>query len=134
MSRGKITIIVVVAVLIAVGYIGFSMYQNRMVWNEEGAVGNSSGNLLNGGLFCEGDGVIYFSNPRDDGNLYSMSMLCDNFEKVYDDKAEEINYAGSYLLYSRKNYKKSSVNGEMFVFNTKGLYRLQLNNKNNLFL
>lgn len=131
MSKGKITVIIsiIVIILAAVGYIGFSMYRNRMIWNQEGAVGNSSGNLLNGGLFCEGDGVIYFSNPADDGNLYSMDMTCDNFQKIYNDRATEINYAGSYLVYSRKNFQKESINGEMFVFNTKGLYRLQLNSK-----
>ena len=130
MSKWKIIAIVLVLALVAGGYIGFSMYQNRMVWNEEGAIGNSSGNLLNGGLFCEGDGAIYFSNPTDQGNLYSMDMTCNNFEKLYDDKATEINFAGSYLVYSRKNFQKHSVNGEMFVFNTKGLYRLHLKSKN----
>lgn len=129
MRKEKVIIIILILVLIVVGYVGFSMYRNRMVWNKEDAIGNSSGNLLNGGLFCEGDGVIYFSNPVDDGNLYSMDMTCNNFKKVYDDRAEEINYAGSYLVYSRKNYQKDAVNGEMFVFNTKGLYRLQLNTK-----
>lgn len=129
MGKGKIIVISAVLVLALAGFLGFSMYRNRMVWNEEGAIGNTSGNLLNGGLFCEGDGRIYFSNPEDDGNLYSMDMECGDFKKVYDDKATEINYAGSYLVYSRKNYQKESVNGEMFAFHTKGLYRLQLNNK-----
>lgn len=129
MSKAKIIAVMIVAVLAIAGYVGFSMYRNRIIWNTEGRVGNSSGNLLNGGLFCEGGGRIYFTNTNDDGNLYSMDMTCGDFKKVYDDRAEEINYAGSYLVYSRKNYQKDVVNGEMFVFNTKGLYRLQLNTK-----
>lgn len=129
MSKIRVIAIIAAAVLVCGGFLGFHIYRNRMVWNEEGAIGNTSGNLLNGGLFCEGDGVIYFSNPSDDGNLYSMDMECGNFKKLYNDKAAEINYAGNYLVYSRKNYQKASINGEMMAFNTKGLYRLQLHNK-----
>lgn len=129
MSKRKIIAVIVVLVTACAVFLGIHMYNNRMIWNEEGAVGNTSGNLLNGGLFCEGDGVIYFSNPSDEGNLYSMDMNCSDFKKVYNDKAEEINYAGNYLVYSRKNFEKESVNGEMFVFNTMGIYSLQLNNK-----
>jgi hypothetical protein len=129
MSKGKIIAVAVVFVLAIAAFVGINTYRNRMVWNKEGAIGNTSGNLLNGGLFCEGDGVIYFSNPNDDGNLYSMNMECGDLKMVYNDRAEEINYAGNYLVYSRKNYEKEIVNGEMFVFNTKGLYRLQLNDK-----
>ncbi len=129
MGKGKIIAVIAALILLSGAAIGVAAYRNRMVWNQEGAVGNTSGNLLNGGLFCEGGGRIYFSNPMDDGNLYSMDMECGDFKKVYEDKAVEINYAGSYLVYSRKNYQKESVNGEMFAFNTRGLYRLQLNNK-----
>lgn len=129
MSKVKVIVVIVVVMLACGGFLGFHVYQGRMVWNEEGAIGNTSGNLLNGGLFCEGNGVVYFSNPSDDGALYSMDMECGNFKKLCNDRVSEINYAGNYLLYSRKNYQKESINGEMMAFNTKGLYRLQLNNK-----
>ena len=33
--------------------------------------GSTAGNLYNGGLFCEYDGTVYFSNPSDGGKLYS---------------------------------------------------------------
>lgn len=129
MSKVKIIAVIILIVIIIAGFLGFNVYKNRMIWNEENAIGNTSGNLLNGGLFCEGDGVIYFSNPNDEGTLYSMDMTCNNFEKVFNDKVEEINYAGNYLVYSRKNYQKESVYGELLAFNIKGLYSLQLNNK-----
>ncbi len=44
--------------------------------NNDNAVGNTSGNLLNGGLFCEYDGKIYFANPNDYNRLYVMNSDC----------------------------------------------------------
>ncbi len=129
MSKVKIILVAVVLILALGTFLGINMYRNRMVWNEEGVPGNTSGNLLNGGLFCEGDGRIYFNNPSDDGNLYSMDMSLGDFKKIYNDRAEEINFAGNHLVYSRRNFEKDSINGELFVFNTKGLYTLQLTTK-----
>jgi len=130
MKKLRIVLVVFIVVLLLGAALGINMYQNRMIWNEEGIVGNSSGNLLNGGFFCEGgDGTIYFCNTYDGGNLYSMDENCENITFVYEDKVENLNYAGNYLVYSRKNYEKETVRGEMFVFNTKGLYGLQLKRK-----
>jgi len=129
MNKVKLTLVIVLLLAVIGIAAGVNIYQNRMIWNEEGVIGNTAGNLMNGGLFCEGDNIIYFSNPNHEGNLYSMDMNAENFELVYEDKVENLNYAGSYLVYSRKNYQKESVKGEMFVFNIRGLYTLQLENK-----
>lgn len=37
-----------------------------------GTVGNTAGNANNNGMFCEYNGTVYFSNPYDNGSLYSM--------------------------------------------------------------
>ena len=39
---------------------------NRSYHNDEELIGNTSGNIYNGGLFCEKDCIIYFSNDNDD--------------------------------------------------------------------
>ncbi len=46
---------------------------NRIPMNEDSAVGNTPGNLNNGGYFCEADGVVYFANAYDNYALYSMT-------------------------------------------------------------
>lgn len=50
----------------------YMLFSQRVKMNEGYVTGNTAGNLYNGGLFCESEGVIYFSNLYDDGCLYSM--------------------------------------------------------------
>jgi prolyl oligopeptidase PreP (S9A serine peptidase family) len=96
--------------------------------NEEGTNGNSAGNLLNGGQFCELNGKIYFSNPNDEGALYVMDVEKDTFKKLSEDKVSYINAIGDHLYYVRSNYKKQnrSVIGN---FNSTGIYRIDQKGK-----
>ena len=41
--------------------------------NDPATIGNTPGNLYNGGTFCEADGKVYFSNPYDGGTIYVMN-------------------------------------------------------------
>ena len=70
---------------------------------EPGTTGNTAGNLYNGGLFCENDGVIYFSNPYDDNALYKMDADGENYEKVCDDDTSYICVAGDKIFYKKFN-------------------------------
>lgn len=125
-----ITIIVLIFVLIAlISSMGINIWLNRTVWNDDYAVGNTSGNLNNGGLFCELEDKIYFSNTKDEGTLYCMDSDATNFKKLSADKAIRINAAGKYLIYSRMNQDKEGITAELFVFNYTGLYRCNLNGK-----
>jgi len=74
-ERKNIILIAVAAVMIIVLAIGFRLL-NRISYNDENTLGNTSSNLLNGGLFCEIDDKIYFANPYDDGHLYVMNSDC----------------------------------------------------------
>ena len=58
-ERKNIILIAVAAVMIIVLAIGFRLL-NRTSYNDENTLGNTSSNLLNGGLFCEIDDKIYF--------------------------------------------------------------------------
>ena len=76
--KKKISIIIAVIVIIALIAAAaiFHYLSNRTHFNEGYVNGNTAGNLYNGGLFCEYDGTVYFSNPSDGGKLYSMSPDC----------------------------------------------------------
>lgn len=101
-------------------------------YEDEHTIGNSSGNLLNGGLFCEDaeEKRIYFSNMNDNGTLYSMDLELGDLQKVYDDNVSYINSAGKYLFYTRRNDKKGAVGNIFLSFSNVGLYRLHKKSKN----
>ncbi|MGN0375933.1 MAG: DUF5050 domain-containing protein [Butyrivibrio sp.] len=115
MKKGK-KILIIVIILLAVTGLGLAGYFSRRIpKNPAGATGNTAGNLLNGGNFCELNGRIYFSNPYDNGKLYSMNSDCSNVKKLSDDTAQSINAYGKFLYYIRNN--STTVN------NGNGLFR-----------
>ena len=77
-----ISVITIIGLLLAV-LIFLSIRSSRIVYNNDNAIGNSAGNLNNGGLFCEYNDKIYFANPDDYNKLYVMnSELCSPFMKL----------------------------------------------------
>lgn len=86
--------------------------------NSSSTTGNTPGNLLNGGSFCESGGKIYFSNPYDNNKLYSMDSDCSNIKCLTDDDVSYINCAGRYIYYVKNNAKASNTNsllrGELY--------------------
>lgn len=125
-------VLTTLAVLVFLGIAGgiFFYYQNtRFKYNNENAVGNSAGNLHNGGLFCEYNGKIYFANPYDNNYLYSMDSDCTNAKKLNSDSVAYLNVCGNYIYYVKNNFskKKSGVvmQGQLY-----GIYRTDLDGKN----
>ena len=59
--KKKISIIIVVIVIIALiaAAVIFHYLSNRTHFNEGYVNGNTAGNLYNGGLFCEYDGIFF---------------------------------------------------------------------------
>lgn len=121
-----IWIIVIVLVLGGISIAGY--LSERVVWNEEGVLGNSGGNILNGGDFCEYGGKIYFSNYMDEGTLYVMDEDLSNAKKIKNDIVSHINAAGNYIIYARRNNKRSNLNS-IFIFDNMGVYRTTLHGK-----
>ncbi|SFR94055.1 DUF5050 domain-containing protein [Anaeromicropila populeti] len=114
-----------IVVLLAI--IGFIIYTNltyRIEYNQDSALGNTSGNLLNTGLFCEDDNKIYFANHLDNDSLYVMDTDCTNFKKIYSNTVSYINAEGKYIFYNRENRKTESQVKSIFAVNTVGLYRI----------
>lgn len=87
-------ILAVLTTLLIVG-----RYLDRVPVNPPGTVGNTAGNINNAGLFCESDGMIYFSNPLDNGSLYSMTADEQNITKLGNSSVRNILAGGKYLYY-----------------------------------
>ena len=73
--------------------------------NDAYTVGNTAGNLNNGGLFCESDGKVYFANAYDNNTLYSMNPNETEQTKLGVNSVASINAGGDYLYY----YMESAV-------------------------
>ena len=94
-------LILAVIILIIAGYAVFYYLSNKTQWNDTYVNGNTAGNLYNNGLFCERDGMVYFSNPNDSHYLYSMDLQTGETEKLYEDIASFINADDRYVYYVR---------------------------------
>ena len=124
--KKTVTIIICIIAVIAVAAGGTYTYlTSRFQYNNKNAVGNTAGNLNNGGRFCEYDGKIYFSNPYDKGKLYVMNSDCTEARALNDDTVYYLNVCGDYIYYIRNNLDSSkqsgSASGQMF-----GVYRADL--------
>lgn len=119
-----IGVISVIGIALAV-LIFFSVKKNGIDYNNDNAVGNTAGNLSNGGLFCEYNDKIYFANPYDYNKLYVMNSDCTNATKLNNDSVASINVCGSYIYYVRNNFKQETI-GSVFRGQFFGIYRCDL--------
>jgi hypothetical protein len=121
-------ILIILAVLTVAAVIGITVYSsNRTYFNDEEEIGNTAGNIINGGLFCEKDGKIYFSNDYADGSLYVMNSDFSNIKPLSDDKAVYINADENYVYYVRANNTKENQNGNFLMFYNTGVFRINQN-------
>lgn len=127
MKKKKNTIILVCIAVIVITLLIIASAMNKVkLYDDEHTTGNTSGNLLNGGLFCEADDKIYFANPYDEGMLYVMDTNLENVKKVLDDNVSYLNVAGKYIFYTKRNDKKNIDSDFFMTLNTTGLYRCNL--------
>ncbi len=107
MRKKKKLIIIIVASVLVIGivgtFVGLHIYNNRFIYNKKDAVGNTTGNLYNGGMFCVYDGYVYFSNPDDKGKLYRMKEDGSELEKIHDDSVSGLNISNGYIYYVKDN-------------------------------
>lgn len=128
MKKNLTTILVLLAFIIAAGGLMLMNYfEERIEPNPAGTVGNTAGNINNGGLFCEQDGMVYFANPADNNALYSMTVNEENKTKVYPGNVVNILAAGNYLYFFQKEPNASSNLGNLRV--THAFYRTNLEGK-----
>lgn len=128
MNKKKIIGITIGGLLLAlfIGLIVYNSLSDRLRYNKEGDVGNTTGNLYNSGLFCEYKGYVYFSNKADDDSLYRMKSDGTNVEKIHPDSVSYIQVINDYIYYVRTN-----KNGEDVVLRGQpyGIFRLEIGEK-----
>ena len=122
--------ILIIGVLI---FFGIKFSNAKTIMNEGYVNGNTAGNLYNGGMFCEYNGVIYFSNPSDGGKLYSMDSNGNNLKKLTNDCATYINVDDNYIYYIRNN-TGSSLDFNFVAFHRNALVRVDHDGKNLILL
>ncbi len=126
----KIIVYIIIAILFIVFIYLLATKNKTKFYKDESITGNTSCNLLNGGLFCESGDKIYFSNPDDKGKLYSMNSDLSNVKKLYDDNASYINSAEKYIFYTRRNDKMENDANALLSLNTTGLFRISTSGSN----
>lgn len=112
-------------ILIA-GFVIMNYLSNRIPVNPSEATGNTPGNLSNGGLFCEYNGSVYFSNPYDKGRLYRMNPDCSDITYLSNDTVSYLNAYGSYLFYVKNNSDTSDNVSTVFRSELYGIVRMNL--------
>ncbi|HKM34602.1 MAG TPA: DUF5050 domain-containing protein [Lachnospiraceae bacterium] len=127
--KNKIRIIAgsVLFLAIIVFFLYYSYLSNLVKPIPAGTVGNTAGNSYNSGLFCEYNGEVYFSNPYDNGSLYSMSLDESNFKKLTSVSVSFLNAGGDYLFFFQKQASGSAGLG--FARTLQGVYRSTLSGK-----
>ena len=133
--KNKITYTILSAVFVCliISLMVLSAMSQTTRQNDGTVLGSTAGNLYNGGLFCEYDGIIYFANHNDDNSLYRMNAAdCSDIEKLHHDRVCYLNADENYLYYSRMNHQKEDGSASIFTLFNTGLYRVNRSNAKNL--
>lgn len=126
-KEAKIVLSVVAAILI-IALLSIIMLSQRIAMNPDGTVGNTAGNLNNGGLFCEYDGVVYFSNSCENGSLYRMNPDESDLIRLNTLKVRNLLAGGKYLYYFQQG--ASVVSDFTEPFNVHSFERCRLDGSN----
>lgn len=98
-KKVKYTLIVVLLFAVFAALLLVNWFLGRIPLNPPGTVGNTPGNINNAGLFCESEGMVYFSNPLDGGSLYSMTVDEQDVTRLGSSPVRNILAGGKYLYY-----------------------------------
>jgi hypothetical protein len=99
-SQVFLAIFVIVGILIVLVLVFIaSSYLERVKMNPDGTIGNTAGNINNGGYFCEYNGKVYFSNTYNGGALYSMNPNETELTQLNNSQVRNILAGGSYLYF-----------------------------------
>jgi len=127
-KRIFISIIIIAATAVIIYLL---ITKNRIkLYDDNSVTGNTSGNLLNSGLFCENEGKIYFANPYDNNKLYCMDSDLSNIKKLLDDRVSFLNSAGEYIFYTRRNDLIKNDADAILSLSTTGLFRAKTSGRN----
>ena len=127
----KRVIALLLILLAAAAAVGAAVLQRRLAKvpeNPPSTLGNTPGNINNGGVFCEVGDEIFFANPYDNEYLYKMNMDLTGVKKVMDVPVSMLNGAGKFVYYYQK--ANGSATGLGYIQDTHGVTRIQTNGKN----
>lgn len=122
MKKIQVFLILLLLVVALGGMTAMSYLGNKVTPNPAGTVGNTAGNLINNGLFCENEGLVYFSNPYDENTLYVMNADETNVKKLTTVAISSINVGGDYVYYYQNDSGTGSGLG--YAVKTTGMYRM----------
>lgn len=120
-------IIIMIAFLLGILFI-LLQYSNKTKYNNTPISGNTTGNLNNSGMFCEYNGILYFSNTYDNNSLYSYNPDNGKCKKLCDGPVKSIN-ADSHYIYFVRDVSQSANTFGISTSTFRGLYRMDLNGK-----
>lgn len=130
MSDKKKVIIILSAMILVLGGIFCLMtFRDYFHKNPEELVGNTAGNLNNGGYFCQIGDTVFFANGYDDGKLYAMNVDETDIRKLSDAKVSQLNADETYLYYYLDDVQAPSGMGG-FSVPVLGIYRSDHKGKN----
>ena len=122
---------IILAILVPLFFLaaGLTIFlSNRVKMNPAGTVGNTAGNLNNGGYFVEYNGTVYFANAYDNGALYTMNLDESGIKKRGSVSVCNLLAGGSYLYYFQMG--ASGDAGLGFIRSAKTFNRCDLNGGN----
>lgn len=125
-SKGQTVILLIILILLMAILFMFFELSKEVKMNDSPINGNTTGNLNNSGLFCEHDGILYFSNGYDNQALYSYNPDNGSCKKLADGPVCNINVDSHYIYYTREASGSQGTFG-LSTAAFKGLYRMELN-------
>ncbi|MBR1862044.1 MAG: DUF5050 domain-containing protein [Lachnospiraceae bacterium] len=105
-NKRTLIIVIIVVILALGGGVFVAVFNTRgehIAPNPAGTIGNTPGNINNGGLFCESDGKVYFANSFDNYTLYRMNSDETEIERLSGAVISNILAAGDYIYYFQKS-------------------------------
>lgn len=125
-KKTEVILIITVVAIMALMILGiFISSLDLSPKNDETAVGNTAGNLYNGGYFCEYEDKVYFIYPQEQYQICVMSKD-GTIKSLGFNNAFSLNIQNGYLYYSKNNALSDS---NSFLEGIRyGIYRITLKN------
>jgi len=98
-DKSKVILIMSVLFVVLGGALGFGVLKDYLYKNPDDTVGNTTGNLNNGGYFCQAGDKVFFANAYDGGKLYVMNADETDIQKLSDSAVSYLNADSTYLYY-----------------------------------
>lgn len=127
MNKRRIITIIIAVIMVGGLIAGGVVYRikQRIPENPPATIGNTSGNLNNGGYFCESDGYVYFANFNDNHFLYKMDVNGKHSQLVCEAPVSYINAGGDYIYFCYDQSVATDAKFMGFTGNMAGVYRVK---------